>query len=111
MRVRFFGVRGSIATPGPSTVRYGGNTVCVEVQLADDTRIVLDAGTGIRECGKQLEADGYTGTIHLFITHPHWDHLIGLPFLLWCVARQFVAWRRSAGERRQHVGARRIAGQ
>ena len=54
MRVRFFGVRGSIATPGASTVRYGGNTVCVEVRLADDTRIVLDAGTGIRECGKQI---------------------------------------------------------
>jgi phosphoribosyl 1,2-cyclic phosphodiesterase len=80
MRVRFFGVRGSIPTPGPSTVRYGGNSVCVEVRLTDDTRIVLDAGTGIRECGKQIEQDGYTGTIHLFITHPHWDHLIGLPF-------------------------------
>jgi phosphoribosyl 1,2-cyclic phosphodiesterase len=80
MRVRFFGVRGSIPTPGPSTVRYGGNSVCVEVRLADGTRIVLDAGTGIRECGKQIERDGYTGTIHLCITHPHWDHLIGLPF-------------------------------
>jgi len=80
MRVRFFGVRGSIPTPGPSTVRYGGNSVCVEVRLADDTRIVLDAGTGIRECGKQIEREGYTGTIHLCITHPHWDHLIGLPF-------------------------------
>jgi len=80
MRVSFFGVRGSIPTPGPSTVRYGGNTVCVAVQLADDTRIVLDAGTGIRECGKQLARDGYAGPIHLCITHPHWDHLIGLPF-------------------------------
>jgi phosphoribosyl 1,2-cyclic phosphodiesterase len=80
MRVRFFGVRGSIPTPGPSTVRYGGNSVCVEVRLADDTRIVLDAGTGIRECGKAIHAEGYAGTIHLFITHPHWDHLIGLPF-------------------------------
>jgi phosphoribosyl 1,2-cyclic phosphodiesterase len=80
MRIRFFGVRGSIAVPGPSTVRYGGNTVCVEVQLDDGTRIVLDAGTGIRECGRQIEQDGYDGTIHLFITHPHWDHLIGLPF-------------------------------
>jgi phosphoribosyl 1,2-cyclic phosphodiesterase len=80
MHVRFFGVRGSIPTPGPSTVRYGGNSVCVEVRLADDTRIILDAGTGIRECGKQLERDGYTGVIHLCITHPHWDHVIGLPF-------------------------------
>jgi len=80
MRVRFFGVRGSIPTPGPSTVRYGGNSVCVEVTLADHTRIVLDAGTGIRECGKQIEREGYTGAIHLCITHPHWDHVIGLPF-------------------------------
>src|SRR5580698_6283031 len=80
MRVRFYGVRGSIPTPGPSTVRYGGNTVCVEVRLADDTRIILDAGTGIRECGNRIIADDYTGTLHLFITHPHWDHLIGLPF-------------------------------
>jgi phosphoribosyl 1,2-cyclic phosphodiesterase len=80
MRVRFFGVRGSIPTPGPSTVRYGGNSVCVDVRLSDGTCIVLDAGTGIRECGKQIERDGYTGPIHLCITHPHWDHLIGLPF-------------------------------
>ena len=80
MRVRFFGVRGSIPTPGPSTVRYGGISVCVDVRLSDGTCIVLDAGTGIRECGKQIERDGYTGPIHLCITHPHWDHVIGLPF-------------------------------
>ena len=78
MRVRFFGVRGSIPTPGPSTVRYGGNSVCVQVELADDTRIVLDAGTGLRECGKHLA--GHAGAIHICITHPHWDHVIGLPF-------------------------------
>src|SRR5688572_17259683 len=80
MRVRFFGVRGSIPTPGPSTVRYGGNSACVEVTLGDGTRIILDAGTGIRECGKQLAAEDYRGKIHLLITHVHWDHIIGLPF-------------------------------
>lgn len=80
MRVRFFGVRGSCPTPGPKTVRYGGNSVCVEVRLADNTCIVLDAGTGMRELGIALAAENYQGPIHVFITHPHWDHILGLPF-------------------------------
>jgi phosphoribosyl 1,2-cyclic phosphodiesterase len=80
MRVRFWGVRGSVPTPGPSTVRYGGNTVCVEVRLADGTCVVLDAGTGLRGLGKALEAEGYRERIHMFITHGHWDHILGLPF-------------------------------
>lgn len=81
MRVTFHGVRGSVPTPGPSTVRYGGNTVCVEVRLSDGTLLVLDAGTGIRELGKQLMTDpALHKPIHLFVTHPHFDHILGLPF-------------------------------
>ena len=81
MRVTFYGVRGSIATPGPSTVRYGGNTVCVGVRTADDTLIILDAGTGARVLGDELLAAGaLPSPMHLFVTHGHWDHIMGAPF-------------------------------
>jgi len=79
--VRFWGVRGSIPTPGPKTRRYGGNTSCVELRN-DDTLIVCDAGTGLRELGVHLmrmpQKSGLT--IHLFLSHPHWDHIQGFPF-------------------------------
>jgi phosphoribosyl 1,2-cyclic phosphodiesterase len=80
MRVTFYGVRGSVPTPGPSTMRYGGNTACVEVRLADGARVILDGGTGIRELGKQLLREGHLDPLHLFVTHPHWDHILGIPF-------------------------------
>jgi phosphoribosyl 1,2-cyclic phosphodiesterase len=80
MDLRFFGVRGSIPTPGASTVRYGGNTVCVEVRLVDGTLLVLDAGTGIRELGDKLVSLDHRGPITLLLTHLHWDHIMGLPF-------------------------------
>jgi phosphoribosyl 1,2-cyclic phosphodiesterase len=81
MRVTFYGVRGSIATPGPSTVRYGGNTVCVAVRTLDGTLIMLDIGTGARVLGDELIAAGtLPAPIHVFITHAHWDHIIGAPF-------------------------------
>lgn len=80
MHITFFGVRGSVPTPGESTVRYGGNTVCVEVRLADGTLIVLDGGTGIRGLGNKLVREGFRGPIHLLVTHLHWDHIIGTPF-------------------------------
>ena len=80
MRIRFWGTRGSIPKPGPATVRYGGNTSCVEVR-ADGTLIVLDCGTGAHELGQQLVA-GTPGPMrgHLLITHTHWDHIQGFPF-------------------------------
>ena len=84
MRVTIWGCRGSMPTPGPDTVHYGGNTSCIEVLLDDGTVIVLDAGTGIRRLGFELQERG-TRRIHLFLTHLHLDHLEGLRFFgpLW----------------------------
>ena len=81
MRVRFWGVRGSIATPGPATLRYGGNTACVEVRSAKGTLVVIDCGTGAHGLGRQLMADCASGLRgHILISHTHWDHIQGLPF-------------------------------
>src|SRR6267142_1065699 len=80
MRIRFWGTRGSIAKPGPSTVRYGGNTSCVEVR-AEDTLIVLDCGTGAHELGQQIiAANPEPVRGHMLISHTHWDHIQGFPF-------------------------------
>jgi len=80
VKVTFYGVRGSLPTPGGQTVRYGGNTSCIEVRLADGTVVILDGGTGLRELGKDLVGEGHHGPLHLLITHMHWDHIIGVPF-------------------------------
>ncbi|MFS2011711.1 MBL fold metallo-hydrolase [Azospirillum sp. CT11-132] len=77
--VRFWGVRGSIASPGPATVRYGGNTACIEVRCGG-THIVFDCGTGIRPLGESLARDGGPVDIDLLLTHSHLDHISGLPF-------------------------------
>jgi phosphoribosyl 1,2-cyclic phosphodiesterase len=80
MHVRFFGTRGSIATPGPQTLRYGGNTSCVEVTTKSGTLIVLDMGTGAAVLGRELVARGEALRGHILISHTHWDHIQGLPF-------------------------------
>ncbi|QQE66570.1 MBL fold metallo-hydrolase [Leptolyngbya sp. BL0902] len=77
--VRFWGVRGNIPTPGPDTVRYGGNTACVEVQVADQ-RLIFDGGTGLRSLGLQLAQQDRPVEAHLFFTHTHWDRIQGFPF-------------------------------
>ncbi len=78
MRVRLWGTRGSLASPGADTARYGGNTSCVEVRGGDDTLLVLDAGTGIRPLGRTLAAQ--PRRIDLLLTHLHMDHIQGLGF-------------------------------
>src|SRR5260221_731007 len=76
--VRFWGVRGSIACPGPETVRYGGNTSCVEIRCGDHL-LIMDGGTGLRELGGTLLKNGPINA-DLFYTHTHFDHICGLPF-------------------------------
>jgi len=80
MKVRFWGARGSIPTPSKDTIRYGGNTPCVEVRLPKNELVILDAGTGIRGLGDELLAKGESVKAHIAITHPHWDHIQGFPF-------------------------------
>lgn len=90
--LRFWGVRGSIPTPGPATVFYGGNTTCVEVR-ADGQLIVLDSGSGIRLLGNHLAAEfkGRALELTLLLSHTHWDHIQGFPFFAPAyVANNFV---------------------
>jgi phosphoribosyl 1,2-cyclic phosphodiesterase len=78
MQVKVWGARGSVPSPGPDTVRYGGNTSCVQVTLSDGNHLVLDAGTGIRNLGGLLDKPGTT--VHILLTHLHLDHIQGLLF-------------------------------
>jgi len=83
MKVRFWGVRGSIPAPGRATNRYGGNTSCVEVRPKGEAPIIIDAGTGIRKLGKSLMEGAFgdgKGKASILISHTHWDHVQGLPF-------------------------------
>ncbi|MGH9187384.1 MAG: MBL fold metallo-hydrolase [Acidimicrobiales bacterium] len=94
MRVRVWGCRGSLAAPGPTTVRYGGHTSCVEVQAGDE-RLVLDAGSGIRALGDAILRDAGSGRpVHVLLSHLHLDHLQGLAFFapLWRSGVELHIW-------------------
>ncbi|MEQ9640662.1 MAG: MBL fold metallo-hydrolase [Alphaproteobacteria bacterium] len=81
LAVRFWGVRGSIATSDPDTAKYGGNTSCLEVRCGK-RRLILDAGTGIRYLGRQIMAEGGKLDTDLLLTHTHFDHICGIPFFV-----------------------------
>src|SRR6516162_5816256 len=81
MRVQFWGTRGSIAKPGSSTARYGGNTSCIEVRSESGTLVILDCGTGAHSLGQNLLQAGGKGLRgHILISRTHWDHIQGIPF-------------------------------
>ena len=86
MRVKFWGVRGSIPCPGPLTTKYGGNTACIELRFDDiDRLIIIDAGSGIRELGNFIMANDLPKgplDIDLYLSHTHWDHIMGFPFFV-----------------------------
>ncbi len=102
LRVQFWGTRGSIPSPGRKTVRYGGNTPCVEIRTDDGWLVILDAGTGIRELGLSLQdrSDGAPLEGDIFLTHAHWDHIQGIPFFAPIFQRgnHFTIWGSKAME-------------
>lgn len=93
MKVQVWGCRGSLASPGPATVRYGGNTSCISATLDDGTVLVFDAGSGIRELGRTLGPRPGV-PVHIFLTHLHLDHLQGLAFFqpFWTEGVELHVW-------------------
>ena len=79
MNIVIWGCRGTISSPGLSTIRFGGESTCIEVQTDDGEVIIIDAGSGIRKLGQQLLKDKSVSKINLLLTHSHWDHLAGFP--------------------------------
>ncbi len=82
MKVEFWGVRGSCPVSGEDKIKYGGHTLCASVALSEEESLIIDAGTGIRKLGEKLLKEGEERplTLHMFLTHFHLDHIIGIPF-------------------------------
>jgi len=82
MKIKIWGCRGSIATPGAHVIRYGGNTTCLEVRTAANQVFLIDAGSGARKLGQALAAEAGLNQLTWLFTHAHWDHLSGFPFFI-----------------------------
>jgi phosphoribosyl 1,2-cyclic phosphodiesterase len=109
--VRYWGVRGTIPTPGPDTIRVGGNTSCVEIRTSDNQLIIIDAGSGILPLGRHL-IQTHPGRIvgNILISHTHWDHIQGFPFFapVWGRTNRFILFgRKRVGQRLEEI----VAGQ
>jgi len=89
MIIRCWGSRGSIPVSGKPYLRYGGNTTCLEIRTNDDQILIVDAGSGIREAGHHLLANEYHRFTFL-LTHAHWDHVMGFPFLNRSIPAKFI---------------------
>lgn len=108
-RIRLWGVRGTCPSPGAHTVRYGGNTPCVEVRSASGELIVLDAGTGLRGLGRSIEGEIDLRPAHVFLSHRHCDHVFGLPHFSAMIAGTrdvlFACLNIDAAELKRFIGA------
>mgnify|MGYP001794417163 CR=1 FL=1 len=107
MRIRFWGVRGTIPVPGPDTIRVGGNTSCIDIYTNDQQLIILDAGSGIRLLGQTLQKE-YPERIlgNILISHTHWDHIQGFPFFspIWGRQNRFVlVGQKRVGKRLEEI--------
>lgn len=97
MKIRFWGVRGSIPAPGPDTIRYGGNTACVSIHTKSDGLVIIDMGTGLMHLGNALMAGPFgkgAGRASILLSHTHWDHIQGLGFFppVFIAGNQFTVW-------------------
>jgi phosphoribosyl 1,2-cyclic phosphodiesterase len=110
MKVKFYGVRGSVPVCGPEFQRYGGNTTCLRIARESAKRIwIIDAGTGIRKLGKDLKREGYKQeVINIGFTHFHWDHIQGFPFFAQCYDKDQTIGLMAMGDERKYKNLKEI---